>query len=107
MTTKTSSSLRVTILLMPILLLGVQTVLGNAIESSVDAYVRDLMAKRHVPGLALAVIRRGRVERVASYGLASLEFSLPVTSTTLFHVASVTKSFTAAEFVNDFETPLN
>jgi CubicO group peptidase (beta-lactamase class C family) len=71
------------------------TVLGHELDSSVDAYVRDLMAKRHVPGLALAVIRRGRVERVASYGLASLEFSLPVTPTTIFHVASVTKSFTA------------
>jgi hypothetical protein len=55
-----------------------------------------VMAKRHIPGVALAVIRQGRVERVASYGVASLEFSVPVTPTTLFHVASVTKSFTAA-----------
>jgi len=62
---------------------------------SIDAYVRDVMTKRHIPGLALAVIQHGRIDKVASFGQASLEFSVPVTPTTLFHVASVTKSFTA------------
>lgn len=80
---------------MPILLLGVQTVLAGSLDGSVDAYIRDAMAQRHIPGVALAVIRQGRVERVASFGQASREFSVPVTPTTLFHVASVTKSFTA------------
>ena len=65
------------------------------VDRSVDAYVRDVMAKRHIPGLALSVIRRGQVERVASYGQASLEFSVPVSAGTLFSVASVTKTFTA------------
>jgi CubicO group peptidase (beta-lactamase class C family) len=78
-----------------IFLLGARHVLADTLDSSVDAYVRDVMNKRHIPGVALAVIRQGRVERVASYGVASLEFSVPVTPTTLFHVASVTKSFTA------------
>jgi CubicO group peptidase (beta-lactamase class C family) len=96
MTTNTSRSLwRCGTIATLIFLLGGQHVLADAIDSSVDAYVRDVMAKRHIPGMALAVIRQGRVERVASYGVASLEFSVPVTPTTLFHVASVTKSFTA------------
>lgn len=96
MTTKTSRSPwhRRTIVTL-ILLIGAQSDLADTLDGSVDAYVRDVMAKRHIPGLALAVIRQGRLERVASFGQASLEFSVPVTPTTLFHVASVTKSFTA------------
>jgi len=71
------------------------TVAGKALERSVDAYVRDEMTKRRIPGLALAVIRRGRIEKVTSYGYANAEFSVPVTSGTLFQVASITKEFTS------------
>jgi CubicO group peptidase (beta-lactamase class C family) len=53
------------------------------------------MIKRHIPGLALTVIRHGRVTKMSSYGQASLEFSVPVTSKTIFNVASVTKTVTA------------
>jgi CubicO group peptidase (beta-lactamase class C family) len=95
MATNIANSLRMALLLAPLFLFTSQMVLGDALDTSVDAYVGDVMAKRHIPGLALAVIRKGRIERVASFGQASLEFSVPVTPTTLFHVASVTKSFTA------------
>jgi len=95
MTPNMKGAQRMTLALLPLLFLGVQTVLGNSLDRSVDAYVHDVMAQRHIPGLALAVIRDGRLERLASFGQASLEFSVPVTPTTLFHVASVTKSFTA------------
>ena len=67
----------------------------NKLDADVDSYVRDVMAKRHIPGLALAIVRQGRLERVAAFGEASLEFHVPVRPTTLFHVASVTKSFAA------------
>jgi len=53
------------------------------------------MTKRRIPGLALAVIRRGRIEKITSYGYANAEFSVPVTSSTLFQVASITKEFTS------------
>ena len=69
--------------------------LGNSLDDSVDSYVRDVMVQRHIPGLALAVVRQGRLDRLATFGQASIEFSVPVTSATLFNVASVTKSFTA------------
>src|SRR5580700_8881498 len=95
MTIKIRAALRGMLLLLPMLLLVVPTALGSTLDSSVDAYVRDAMTQRHIPGLALAVIRQGRVLRATAYGQASVEFSVPVTSTTLFNVASVTKSFTA------------
>jgi len=64
-------------------------------DSSIDAYVRSTMEERAIPGLALAVFRNGEPVIDAGYGLASLELGVPVTSQTVFPIASVTKVFTA------------
>ncbi|NKB67862.1 MAG: serine hydrolase [Candidatus Latescibacteria bacterium] len=48
------------------------------------------------PGLALAVVRDGYVVHRRGYGLANLEYQVPITPTTLFNVGSITKQFTAA-----------
>src|SRR5262249_30837624 len=47
------------------------------------------------PGCALAVIRDGRIAYVRGYGCANLEYGVPITPATIFHVASVSKQFTA------------
>jgi CubicO group peptidase (beta-lactamase class C family) len=47
------------------------------------------------PGLALAVVQDGRVVFERGWGLASLEYGVPITPSTVFHVASVSKQFTA------------
>ena len=60
----------------------------------VDDYIRDQMAQNHVPGLQLTIIRDGRIEKSASYGVASLEWGQPVDQDTAFQLASSTKPFT-------------
>lgn len=62
----------------------------------VDDYVRAQMARRKIPGLAVAVVQRGQVVNLRGYGLASIELDAPVTPDTVFELASVTKQFTAA-----------
>ncbi len=47
------------------------------------------------PGAAVAIIRDGVVILRKDYGMASLEFGIPIASDTVFHVASVSKQFTA------------
>jgi CubicO group peptidase (beta-lactamase class C family) len=47
------------------------------------------------PGAAVAVARGGKVLYQHGYGLAQLEYEIPVTPETVFHVASVSKQFTA------------
>jgi CubicO group peptidase (beta-lactamase class C family) len=47
------------------------------------------------PGAALAVVRDGEIVYEQGYGLAQLEYDIPITPTTVFHVASVSKQFTA------------
>jgi len=62
----------------------------------VDAIVRTEMEKQHIPGLALAVLKDGRVVRSAGYGVASLELNVPVTTKTVFKIGSVSKQFLAS-----------
>jgi len=46
------------------------------------------------PGLALAVVRDGRVLLRRGYGLADVEHRVPITPSTVFDVASLSKQFT-------------
>lgn len=48
------------------------------------------------PGVAVSVIHRGEIVHMAGYGCANLEYGIPITPRTVFHVASVSKQFTAA-----------
>jgi len=63
-------------------------------EAILDWYVKQKIAPGS-PGLALAVIRDGGLVFTQGWGLANLEYDIPVTPTTVFHVASVSKQFTA------------
>ncbi len=47
------------------------------------------------PGAAVAVVRGGKVIFKKGYGSAQLEYEIPITPSTIFHVASVSKQFTA------------
>lgn len=47
------------------------------------------------PGLALAVVQDGCVVFEQGWGTASLDYEVPITPSTVFHVASVSKQFTA------------
>jgi CubicO group peptidase (beta-lactamase class C family) len=55
--------------------------------------------KPGTPGASVAVIRDGRIVLAKGYGAATLEHHAPVTADTIFHVASVTKQFTAMALV--------
>ncbi len=47
------------------------------------------------PGCALAVVRDGAPVYERGYGMANLEYGIPITPHSVFHVASVSKEFTA------------
>jgi len=47
-----------------------------------------------VPGTAIAVVHNGNVLVAKGYGLRDVENRLPITTKTLFPIASITKSFT-------------
>jgi len=51
------------------------------------------------PGAAVSVIDKGRLIFEKGYGLADLEYDIPIKPDTIFHVASVSKQFTAMALV--------
>ncbi|SDG19854.1 CubicO group peptidase, beta-lactamase class C family [Sinosporangium album] len=68
-------------------------------SGSIGSIVKDVCApyiKPDGPGFAIAVIRDGEVVFAEGYGLASLEFGVPITPETRFDIASTSKQFTAA-----------
>jgi CubicO group peptidase (beta-lactamase class C family) len=62
----------------------------------VDEYVAAQLKQYNVPGLSLAVVKRGRVIKSKGYGLANVELNARATPDTVYQWASVTKQFTAA-----------
>jgi D-alanyl-D-alanine carboxypeptidase len=61
----------------------------------IDDYVVTQMTQRQVPGVALAVVRDGKIMKSRGYGKANLELGVPVTEETVFEIGSITKQFTA------------
>ncbi len=51
--------------------------------------------KPNSPGCALAVIKDGQVLYKRGYGIANLDYDIPITSKTVFNIGSVSKQFTA------------
>lgn len=56
----------------------------------------ERMAHHHVPGVAIALLRDGRVDTIRGYGSRVAGQSLPIGRDTLFSVGSVSKVATAA-----------
>ena len=69
---------------------------NDSASTSLDSAIVAAMREFSVPGAALAVVREGKVERLAGYGCANIERNVPVDPRiTVFHVASVSKPFVA------------
>ena len=60
----------------------------------VDALFASWTGPR-TPGCAVSVMRGGELLFARGYGAANLEYDVPITPSTVFHVASVSKQFTA------------
>ena len=76
--------------------LAVGTVVAVRQSDPIDTIVRAEMAAQRVPGMAVAVIRRGEVVKAQGYGVANVEHNVPVTAETIFQSGSLGKQFTAA-----------
>jgi CubicO group peptidase (beta-lactamase class C family) len=76
----------------------VTTVAAQNTDDPLTKKVDQLFAtwdKPESPGAAIAVIKDGAVVYKRGYGSANLEYNVPITPQTVFHVASVSKQFTA------------
>lgn len=67
---------------------------ANDIAARVDKVFAQF-DKPTSPGCALAVIKDGQIVYKRGYGMADLDHDIPIKPDTVFHVASVSKQFTA------------
>ncbi|MEO6489534.1 MAG: serine hydrolase [Ferruginibacter sp.] len=65
-------------------------------SSQLDSLTELTLKTFDVPGMAVAVVKDGKVIHAKGYGVRSLINKLPVDENTLFGIASNTKAFTAA-----------
>ena len=68
----------------------------RATAIKIDRVVNDQMLANKIPGLSLAVLRKGKIVLLKSYGLANVEHQVPVKPETIFQSGSIGKQFTAA-----------
>ena len=63
----------------------------NRMKKEIETYLKEQMQMQQIPGLALGVIKNGKIIYEGYFGLADLENNTPVNENTLFPVYSVTK----------------
>ena len=66
----------------------------ETLEAKVDQMFTE-WNRSDSPGAALAVTRDGKTIYKRGYGMANLEYDIPITTTTIFDIASVSKQFAA------------
>jgi len=67
-------------------------------QDSLSKYINGLLDRwdnSNSPGCAVAIVKDGTVIYKHGYGMANLEYDVPITSSSVFHVASISKQFTA------------
>ncbi len=72
-----------------------QLQLSIAVESQIDSLFSDFDSP-DTPGYAVGIIRDGRLVFSRGYGAANLDYGIPLSGTSVFNVASLSKQFTAA-----------
>ncbi len=67
--------------------------LPDSTVSKIDSVFKSYTAS--TPGCAVAIVKNGNVVFQKGYGLANLEYSVPIQPTTVFHIASESKQYVA------------
>lgn len=62
-------------------------------NSSIDSIFEKWNTTK-TPGVAVAVVKDGKIIFKKGYGMANLEYDIPISPSTIFHIASVSKQFT-------------
>ena len=66
---------------------------SDSTRASIDAVFAGFT--NTTPGVAMAIYRGGEIAYANGYGMSNLEHNVPITPSSIFHVASISKQFTA------------
>ncbi|RYE51290.1 MAG: class A beta-lactamase-related serine hydrolase [Sphingobacteriales bacterium] len=65
--------------------------------------IRSLMNRRNVAGLSVAVVKNGKMIYTNAFGMKDVEKSIPLATTDVFRIASISKSFSATAIMQMVE----
>ena len=65
------------------------------VKDSLENYINEGLKNWNIPGLAIVIIKDGKIDLMKGFGVRNLETKEPVDENTLFMIASNTKLFTA------------
>jgi CubicO group peptidase (beta-lactamase class C family) len=79
---------------------------AKLIPTDLDSFILAAMNTYHIAGVAACVVKDGQIIWTGSYGHAIIEQDIPVADTTLFMLASISKTFTGAALMQLWEAGL-
>src|SRR5262245_52345486 len=74
---------------------GAQTGIPSFVKDSLDSYVNKALTDWEIPGVAVCVVKNGKVVLMKGYGVKDYDTKEKVDENTLFMIGSNTKAFTA------------
>jgi CubicO group peptidase (beta-lactamase class C family) len=77
--------------------------IATADPVDIDSLIQARMEASHIPGLAAAVVKGESLIWTGSYGLARVEDSVPVVDSTVFDLASVSKTATSVGLMHLYD----
>ena len=72
----------------------------------IDSLINITMATYHLPGLSACIVRDGEIIWTGAYGYADIQNSRSVTGSTLFSIASLSKTFVCTALMQLWENGL-
>ena len=75
-------------------------------QTALDAYILNKMEDEHISGLGAALVKDGELLWFGNYGLANREENIPVTESTIYMLASVSKTITVTAVMQLYEDGL-
>lgn len=77
------------------------SVRSQSIPDSISKKIDGLFSawNNHTPGCAVGIVKDDTLIFAKGYGMANLEYAVPITQQTIFHMASVSKQFAAYSIV--------
>ena len=75
-------------------------------QGALDNYISSQMVTQHISGLAAVLVRDNAIIWYGNYGLADRDAGIPVTDSTIFMLASVSKTITATALMQLVEDGL-
>jgi CubicO group peptidase (beta-lactamase class C family) len=75
----------------------------NQIDEKVDPLIQQVMKSYDLPGLAVAIVKDNKIVYAKGFGVKNLKTKEPITTKSLFHMASVSKPFSATAIMQFVE----